>query len=239
MLCNRVMRPVLSALVAIGWLMGASVDGRAPAVLPAPESEYSAIERFLVEIEKPPVSYHARRRLDASSDKLQESAWLEAITEFDPAAGLRYQVVAEGGSERIRRRVLKSVLEAERETSIRGEWRKGNLSRSNYEFGYGGRVSEGILKLQLIPRRRDARLVLGSALVTAHSGDLVRVEGRLSKSPSFWVRWVNVSRSYSPIGGSMMPVGIESTADVRMAGLSKFSMTYDYQMVNGSPIPNP
>ena len=93
-----------------------------------------------------------------------------------------------------------------------------------------------MLKMQLTPRRRDSRLVLGSALLTAQSGNLVRVEGRLSKSPSFWVRWVNVSRSYSPVGGSMMPVAIESTADVRIAGMSTFSMTYDYQMVDGQAV---
>ena len=93
-----------------------------------------------------------------------------------------------------------------------------------------------MLKMQLTPRRRDSRLVLGSALLTANSGNLVRVEGRLSKSPSFWVRWVNVSRSYSPIGGAMMPVAIESTADVRIAGMSTFSMTYDYQMVDGHAV---
>lgn len=158
---------------------------------------------------------------------------MEAITEYDPAEGFTYSIVAQGGSERIQRRVLKAVLEAEREGSTPAEWRKANLSRENYEFDFGGHAGDGMLKMQLTPRRRDSRLVLGSALLTAKSGNLVRVEGRLSKSPSFWVRWVNVSRSYSPIGGAMMAVAIESTADVRLAGMSTFSMTYDYDMVDG------
>ncbi len=161
---------------------------------------------------------------------------MEAITEYDPAAGLTYSIVAQGGSERIRRRVLNAVLEAEQENSTLAEWRKGNLSRANYAFDFGGHRGDGMLKMQLTPRRRDSRLVLGSALLTAKSGNLVRVEGRLSKSPSFWVRWVNVSRSYSPIGGAMMPVAVESTADVRIAGMSTFSMTYDYQMVDGQAV---
>jgi len=92
----------------------------------------------------------------------------------------------------------------------------------------------------LSPRRRDSRLIDGAALLTAPAGNLVRVEGRLSKSPSFWVRWANVSRSYAPIAGSMMPIAVESTADVRIAGLSTFTMTYDYQMVNDLPVaPSP
>jgi hypothetical protein len=34
----------------------------------------------------------------------------------------------------------------------------------------------------------------------------------------------------------MMPVTIESTADVRIAGMSTFSMTYDYQLVDGQAV---
>ena len=229
----------LVVLLAFGCLIGFSVQGLAGApapAVPASSSEYGAVERFLADVEKPPVAYQARRRLDASSAKLKESAWMEAVTQYDPAVGLTYSIVAQGGSERIRRRVLNAVLEAERENSTIAEWRKANLSRENYAFDFGGYSGDGMLKMQLTPRRRDSRLVLGSALLTAQSGNLVRVEGRLSKSPSFWVRWVTVSRSYSPVGGFMMPIAVESTADVRVAGMSTFSMTYDYQMVDGQTV---
>ena len=179
------------------------------------------------------MKYQARRRLEAASEKLKESAWMEAVTEYDAVAGFRYSIVAQGGSERIQRRVLKPVLEAERENAARDQWRQVNLSRANYEFNFGGRAGDGMLRMQLNPRRRDARLIEGAALLTADSGNLVRVEGRLSKSPSFWIRSVDVSRSYAPIGGAMMPVAIESTADVKIAGRSTFAMTYQYQMVDG------
>jgi hypothetical protein len=230
------MRTGTAALLAIGCLVALSIRGLAGAPepgAPASPSEYAAVERFLAETEKPPVAYQARRRLEASSAKLNESAWMEAFTEYHPAAGFRYSIVAEGGSDRIRRRVLKSVLEAEKENSAANEWRSANLSRANYEFNFEGRTADGMLKMELNPRRRDSRLVAGSALLAAPSGALVRIEGRLSKSPSIWVRWAHVSRSYLPIKGSMMPVAIASTADVRIAGLSTFAMTYDYQMVDG------
>ena len=230
------MRHGIALLFVLGCLFDRSVDRLAGAPAPAgpaSPSEYVAVERFLVEIEKPRVAYQARRRLEAASSSLKESAWMEAITKYEPAAGFSYSIVGQGGSERIQRRVLKSVLEAEKENSTRDQWLKGNLSHANYEFNFGGRAEEGMLKMHLNPRRRDARLVDGAALLTATSGNLVRVEGRLSKSPSLWVRWANVSRSYQPVAGAMMPVAVESTADVRIAGLSTFSMTYDYQMVDG------
>jgi hypothetical protein len=161
---------------------------------------------------------------------------MDVITQYEPASGFSYSIEAQGGSERIAKRVLNKVLEAEQENFEVEEWRKGNLSHANYVFDFGGRAESGLLRMRLTPRRRDSRLVQGAAIVTARSGDLVRVEGRLSKSPSFWVRWVNVSRSYAPIAGAMMPVAVESTADVRIAGMSTFSMTYDYQTVDGQAV---
>ncbi len=228
-----------AGLLGLASVVGISVVGLAGAPgppVPASASQNVAVERFLAEIEKPPVAYSARRRLEASSAKLSESAWMEAVTEYDPATGFRYSIVAQGGSERIVKRVLKNVLETERENSVLDGWRKGNLSHANYVFDFGGLAGSDMLRMRLTPRRRDSRLVSGSALLTAQSGDLVRVEGRLSKSPSFWVRWVDVSSTYAPVGGAMMPVAIESTADVRVAGLSTFSMTYNYQVVDGQPV---
>ena len=77
---------------------------------------------------------------------------MEAITEFDPLAGFTYTIVAQGGSERIQRRVLKAVLEAERENTTDAEWRKANLSRANYEFDFGGHAADGMLRMQLTPQ---------------------------------------------------------------------------------------
>ena len=232
------MRRSAAVLVVLGCVVGLSrsLDGASMASSPASPMEFAAVNRFLAHIERPPVAYRAHRRLEASSAKLKESAWLEAFTEYAPGSGFRYAVTASGGSERIQRRVLKSVLEAERETSEPREWIKGNLSHANYEFEFGGRAEDGTIRMHLNPKRHDARLVSGAAILTAPSGELMRVEGRLSKSPSFWVKWVDVSRRYASLGGTLMPVAVESVADVRIAGLSTFSMTYTYQTIDGQAV---
>jgi hypothetical protein len=66
-------------------LAGAPPDPSTPlkAGLPLVSLDQTIVERFLAEVEKPPVSYRALRRLEASSAKLQESAWVEAVTEYD------------------------------------------------------------------------------------------------------------------------------------------------------------
>ena len=129
---------VLLAFWCLAGVTSQRLAGAPAPALPASASEHGAVERFLTEIEKPPVPYQARRRLEASSAKLNESAWMEAITSYHPTTGLNYSIVAQGGSERIRRRVLKAVLETEQEASTQEGWRKANLSRANYEFVLAG-----------------------------------------------------------------------------------------------------
>jgi hypothetical protein len=198
----------------------------------------AALDR-LVQVGRRPVPYEATRRLEASSAKLNESAWLEALTEYDSAGGFRYRVLDEGGSSRIRRRVLLPVLEAERQNSSLEEWRKAALSPDNYDFSPDIHPVDGMIKVQVAPRRRDVRLVDGAVWLSAQSGELIQLQGRLSKSPSFWVRWVDVTRRYTHLRGAIVPVVVESVADVRLAGVSTFSMRYHYAMVNGERLAPP
>ena len=64
----------------------------------------------------------------------------------------------------------------------------------------------------------------------------MRIEGRLSKAPSFWTRRVEVVRHYERINGVRVPVAIESVASVLIAGRSTFKMTYQYETINGQQV---
>ena len=72
--------------------------------------------------------------------------------------------------------------------------------------------------------------------VTRQDADLLRVEGRLAKNPSFWTTRVDVVRRYDRVGGIRVPVRLDTTAQIRVAGASTMSVVYDYQMVNGVDI---
>ena len=67
----------------------------------------------------------------------------------------------------------------------------------------------------------------------------MRIEGRLAKAPSFWVRQVQIVRSYQRIAGARMPVATEAVANIRLAGRATFQMTYEYETVNGRPVGTP
>ena len=65
---------------------------------------------------------------------------------------------------------------------------------------------------------------------------MLQVEGTLVKRPSFWTRRVDVVRRYARVSGVRVPIEMRSTADVLIAGKSTFTMSYNYEMINGESI---
>ncbi|MCC7417109.1 MAG: hypothetical protein IT176_08195 [Acidobacteria bacterium] len=227
-------------LTVTAALLVSGLAAQSPPV-PLPPIEPSIIERVVSRDDPPPTQYRALRRLEAESDKLGGSAWLEAWTEADPEDGFRYQIVGEGGSGFVRGKVLKPWLENEKKMWANGDPERAALTHANYTFTDRGLAPDGLAWIDIKPRRKDLLLVEGAIFVNPEDGDLVRIEGRLSKTPSFWTRRVEVVRRYERIAGVRVPVAIESIANVLIAGRSTFKMTYHYETINhevvGSPVP--
>ena len=59
------------------------------------------------------------------------------------------------------------------------------------------------------------------------------------KRPSFWTRRVDIVRHYARLAGVRVPVGMESTGQVLMLGPSSFTMTWEYESVNGIRVGTP
>jgi len=220
------MRRVLacSALLAAALATGTVVRAQRETSVPL------ALERFLATIEHGPSSYRAFRRLEARNGHLSDAAWMHVWTTAD-ASGFTYEIVGQGGSDYVRDRVFVPALEAER--TMWGAGARGALTHENYTFEDLGADPGGLAWIALKPRRKDVLLVNGSIFLRPDDGDLVRVEGALSRTPSFWTRKVEIVRRYDRVGGVRLPVAFESVANIRMAGKATFTMSYEYHTVNG------
>jgi hypothetical protein len=196
----------------------------------APNATDDSIQRFLAQ-DDTPRPYRAVRRLEAENGT--RAGWLEAVTEYAPDTGFRYEVTAEGGSEYIRTKVLRAVLEGEQEAITRGEIGRSSLGQENYTFQAAGVDDEGLANVLLIPRRKERILVSGRMLLQPDDGSLVRLQGVLAKSPSFWIKNVEIVRSYARIEGVVVPVSLESNAHVRLLGPATLRMTYVYSHIDG------
>ena len=201
----------------------------------SPDFANNPISRFFSRQEQPLNSYRALRRMHAATEKSSKyEAWLDAWTELKDGR-FTYTVVSERGSDTVRSKVLRAVLAREQELINSGDGDKGDLTAANYEFGAGGRSDDGSPVVQIKPKRSDVLLVDGRAVLNER-GELVRVEGRLAKNPSFWTSLVNIVRRYARIGGVRVPVASETTAKVKFVGTAQLDVVYDYHSVNGRPV---
>jgi hypothetical protein len=184
---------------------------------------------------EPLEQYRAYRRMHAKNEKFDHEAWLDAWTEFDGHT-FRYQIVSERGSEYVLDKVLRKVLAKEQQLIADGQSHRAELSADNYDFvepaSHGGHVRYVLLK----PKRKDILLVDGRMVLNEAGTELLRVEGRLAKNPSFWTSLVNVIREFGRVNGVRVPVTTESIAKIRFAGLSRMTVHYEYESVNGQPV---
>jgi hypothetical protein len=196
------------------------------------------LQRFFTIDDPNPTSYRALRHLEAENGHFDSSAWMDVWTEADKS-GFRYRIVGEDGSDYIRDHVFRETLKSESDMWASGAPDRAGFTPDNYVFEDRGPCADGLTSLIVKPRRKDVLLVDGSIFLDPHDGDLVRLEGRLSKSPSFWARRIDIVRSYRRFAGVRMPVRLESVASVLIAGKSTFRMSYEYESVNGQRVGQP
>jgi hypothetical protein len=199
---------------------------------PAPSTVEPVLHRFLARADEPLVTYRGTRHLEGRNERYNVSGWMDIATELT-ADGFHYRVIDEGGSDLIRGRVFRSMLENEEQIFANGDMARSSITTTNYELTTAEASEPGLVKLFARPKRKDITLIDGAVYITDTDADLVRVEGRLAKSPSFWTRRVDVVKHYTRVGGLRVPIRVESTAQVRFAGASTMTMTYDYEMING------
>ena len=200
---------------------------------PAPASR--AADKLAAIRAEPLTQYRALRRMHARAERMDQEGWVDAWTELD-ARGFRYEIVSERGSEKVREKVLKALLKREQELVETGDTSRGELTPDNYEFSDVLEQGSGVQYVGLKPKRKDTMLVDGRLVLSEDGTELLRIEGRLAKNPSFWTSLVNIVRHYTRLNGVRVPIVTESVAKVKMVGTSRMEVRYDYESVNGRPV---
>jgi len=145
---------------------------------------------------------------------------------YDPGGNNGYQILESSGSDR-GSKIVSRLLD----TEATG-WAKCNrphpptaISRDNYDFAFlGTEFLDGhqTYVLGLHPRRKDSGLIDGKAWVDAESYLIRKMAGQEAKSPSWWVRDVNLILTFGPVGGMWLQTTSHAVADVRIVG--KYTM---------------
>jgi hypothetical protein len=226
LICSALLIAMTSALAA-----GRATNGKEITAA----GQHIVLQRFFAIPQTSPEELTAIRRIEARNDHFDKDAWMDVRTQAD-ATGFRYEVLGEGGSPYIRSNVFRAALQAEQKM-----WREGDPDRAaftldNYQFEDRGSEETGLAWLGVTPRRKDLLLLNGSIFLRPEDGELVRIEGALAKNPSFWTKRVEVVRRYERIAGVRLPVWMQSTATIRIAGKSTLTTTYEYLSINSQPV---
>lgn len=136
-----------------------------------------------------------------------------------PPTERQYKIVSSKGSDRgekVVRKILDHESAAEKSTPP-----PTAIVHDNYEFGFEGEANfQGArcYVLSLRPRRKDPSLVEGRAWVDANTFLIRKIEGQMSKSPSWWVKGVQLTVLFGEIGGVWTQLSSDAVADVRILG---------------------
>jgi hypothetical protein len=215
-----------------------ALGNAAPTAAPAPD--VLQLDQILARFNRPiPPPYRAFRRLEAGKPDSSRHGWMEVWTEYRPGAGFSFEVVREAGSEYVRNKVLRGVLKGEQELLAEGKPLRAPLVPQNYQYEPAGLTDTGQVRLLLRPARKSAGIVQGTALLNPGRGTVEQIQGRLVKSPSFWVRDVDVTWNFARVDEAVLLVELVSSARVRIFGRHDFRMTYDYHSVDGRPLDGP
>jgi hypothetical protein len=224
-----------------GAIVCATLLALVPGTLRGAENTNAALfllARFPGQPDTQLTSYIALRHLEAATRSGSMRASANVLITVDPLAGFKYRFVNEEGNDNIRRRVFHAVLDAEQQRSRDGADDE-LLSPANYYFEDDGRADGSLLRVRLTPKHEDPMLVDGAMFVKPDDGDVVRVEGRLSKRPSFWTRRVDVVHRFARLAGVRVPIAFDSVAKVLFVGESVFTMRWQYESINGVHIGSP
>jgi len=172
----------------------------------------------------------------------KREADLVVEVKYEAPARKEFRVMSESGSHWMINRVLKRLLETEKEAADEKNQERTALTEENYAFHLLGQEDLGgrpAYVLQVEPKTANKLLYRGKVWIDAADYALSKIEGEPAKYPSFWITKTIVHHSYRKVGGFWLPARNESNTDVRLGGHAVLSIEYsDYKVVAQTTSPS-
>jgi outer membrane lipoprotein-sorting protein len=180
------------------------------------------------------LEFRALRKFYAANPRFKTDSTMHVETTFKRPDELQSTVKSQEGSRLIRSRVFDKILEAENETRSKKARQQVDITPDNYNFGLIGTEEcdgRACFHLTISPKRRDKYSLDGEVWVDAEDYSIVRIHGSPAKRPSFWTLRTEIDRRYQKIEGIWLPVRMDSSSNIMIAGQSVLSIEYSYQSV--------
>jgi hypothetical protein len=134
--------------------------------------------------------------------------------------------------------VITRLLQSEVDHLQKDDSSETAITPANYKFSFKGTVELNdrlVHVYQTKPRKKRVGLFKGRIFLDAYTGALVRAEGSVVKSPSFFVKKIEFVQDYVDYGMFIFPAHMHSDARTRVLGRVIVDIyQHDYQAVSAA-----
>jgi hypothetical protein len=213
-----------------------------PAVTPkgqlpvmSPELALSKYQQRVAQQTRELASYSAVTVVRAELPETSQQGEYELQRRFEAPHSLQFTPVHFSGDGFVKSNVINRVLQSEVDHVQKDDPELTAINPANYKFSYRGATRLGdrlVHQFQVKPRTKRVGLFKGHIYLDAHTGMLIRVEGTVVKSPSFFVKHIDFVQDYTEVQAFTLPTHIHSEAKARIVGRTIVDITHrDYQAV--------
>lgn len=214
--------------------LDATLLPHAPLPLMSPEVALQAFQNRGQEQNSELPSYTDETLVVAELPETSQRGAFELHRSYVAPHSLSYKPIHFTGDSFVKSNVIARVLQSEVDFVQKGDPGQVALSETNYKFSYKGLQEldgHSVHVYQVKPRVKHVGLFKGRLYLDAHNGGVLRTEGSITKSPSFFVRKLEFVQDYAMIGRYTLPTHLHSTAQARLLGKTVVDVYHrDYQL---------
>jgi hypothetical protein len=166
------------------------------------------------------------------------SAEMVVEVRYESPGMKEFTIRSETGSKLLTDRVLKKLLQSEKEALTEENVRRTALNRDNYKFaqvGYETTPTGALYVLSVEPRTKNKFLYRGRIWVDAEDFAVVRLQGEPAKNPSFWFKDTQIEQTYAKVNDFWFPAANRSRTTIRLGG--RAYLTIDYKDYRTTAVP--
>jgi hypothetical protein len=212
---------LLMALLPGAWAQGAdtqSMDSTSGAGL--------AFARYTTGAQADSVWASEIVEISAVLPKLGKQGRLRAIRRLLPLGRPEYQVLDSDGDQTVRRQVIARYLQSDQRASAMPASSVA-ITPANYRFRFKGRVDSAesvAYAFQITPRKKRTGLIKGELWLSAETGAVVRESGYLVRSPSVFIKRVQLTREMPQNQGGADTRVTHVSVDTRLVGRAELTI---------------
>jgi hypothetical protein len=197
------------------------IDIPAPRARMAPELALQVYQNRLLLQSVHLGEYQDDTTIEAELPQARKKGLFHVQRMFSAPKSLAFKAVDFVGDGFVKTNVIARLLQSEVDHVQKGEDSSTAITAKNYKFSYKGtdQIADAPVHVFLAkPRRKAPGLFKGRIYLNVYTGEIVRAEGKMVKSPSFFVKNIEFIQEYARVGEFNLISHIHSTADTRIVG---------------------